>query len=62
MEKLLARVRACRKFKVRLPLGLRRVLPASKGAQIIIIGQAPGTKAQGSGIEWKDASGDKLRE
>ena len=47
MEELLARVRACRECEVHLPLGPRPVLRASKEAQIVIIGQAPGTKVHG---------------
>ena len=62
MEELLARVRACRECEVHLPLGPRPVLRASKEAQIVIIGQAPGTKVHESFIEWNDASGDRLRD
>lgn len=40
-------------------LPLYTISPKSK---IIIIGQAPGIKAQESGIAWNDISGDRLRE
>ena len=40
-------------------LPLYTIGPKSK---IIIIGQAPGIKAQESGIAWNDLSGDRLRE
>ena len=33
---------------------------ASPGSKIVIIGQAPGIKAQTSGIPWDDASGTRL--
>lgn len=38
---------------------LMTVVPQSK---IIIVGQAPGTKAEKTGLPWNDASGDRLRE
>ncbi|HUB93529.1 MAG TPA: uracil-DNA glycosylase family protein [Verrucomicrobiae bacterium] len=34
---------------------------ASETARLVLVGQAPGLKAQQSGIPWNDASGDKLR-
>ncbi len=35
---------------------------ASKKAKIVIVGQAPGKKAEASGLFWNDPSGDRLRE
>lgn len=35
---------------------------APKNARILIIGQAPGKKAQDTGIVWNDRSGDRLRD
>ena len=35
---------------------------ATKNARILIIGQAPGKKAQDTGIVWNDRSGDRLRD
>lgn len=35
---------------------------AAKSARILIIGQAPGKKAQDTGIIWNDRSGDRLRD
>lgn len=35
---------------------------ASRQAKIMIVGQAPGLKAQQSGMAWNDASGERLRE
>jgi uracil-DNA glycosylase len=34
---------------------------ASATSRILIVGQAPGRKAQESGVPWNDASGDNLR-
>jgi uracil-DNA glycosylase len=42
-------------------LGYDPLYTASPNAKIVIIGQAPGRKAQESGIPWHDASGDTLR-
>lgn len=33
---------------------------ADPAARVVIVGQAPGRKAQESGIPWNDASGDRL--
>ena len=41
-------------------LGYLPLYAAAPGARIAVIGQAPGRKAQESGIVWKDASGLKL--
>ena len=40
---------------------LKPVYQANKNALIVIIGQAPGEKAQQSGIPFNDISGDRLR-
>ena len=34
---------------------------APETAKLVLVGQAPGLKAQQSGIPWNDASGEKLR-
>ncbi len=41
--------------------GYAPLYTASAGARIVLVGQAPGKKAQESGIPWSDASGTKLR-
>jgi len=56
---LLAEVRACELRE--LPLGPRPILPAHPDAELLIIGQAPGTKVPKTGIPWNDPSGDRLR-
>ena len=42
-------------------LGWQPLFVASPDARIVIIGQAPGHKAQSSGLPWNDASGVRLR-
>jgi uracil-DNA glycosylase len=40
----------------------RPVFRASRGARLLIVGQAPGRRVHESGIPWNDPSGDVLRE
>lgn len=40
----------------------RPLFTASESSRIVVIGQAPGIKAQTSGVPWDDKSGDKLIE
>ena len=61
MQKLLQQIKECQICKAHLPLGPNPVVQAGKGARIIIIGQAPGTKVHKSGVPWDDASGNLLR-
>ena len=61
MKKLLEEIRACSLCKAHLSLGPRPVLSAHAKSKIVIIGQAPGQKVHASGIPWKDASGNELR-
>ncbi|MFI2366719.1 uracil-DNA glycosylase family protein [Promicromonospora sp. NPDC019610] len=42
-------------------LGWEPLYSVSEGARIVLVGQAPGRKAQESGKPWNDASGVKLR-
>lgn len=60
-KRLLKEVRACTLCAKHLPLGPRPVLQLHPNAQILIAGQAPGTKVHASGIPFQDASGDRLR-
>jgi uracil-DNA glycosylase family 4 len=62
LDALLKRVRACTVCIADLPMGPRPLLQASAGATILIIGQAPGSRAHQTGIPFSDASGDRLRE
>jgi uracil-DNA glycosylase len=59
---LLQEIRRCRICAAHLPLGPRPVLRVRPSAQLLIIGQAPGTKVHASGIPWNDRSGDRLRD
>lgn len=60
LDDLLREVRACRLCEGHLEP--RPVLRLSRGSQILIVGQAPGSRVHASGIPWDDASGDHLRE
>ncbi|RWD13761.1 MAG: uracil-DNA glycosylase family protein [Mesorhizobium sp.] len=66
LERLTARVRACR-ICVEKPLGRplphepRPVLRPSSTARILLASQAPGSKVHLSGMPFTDASGDRLR-
>ena len=62
LVQLLAEVRACQVCREQLPFDPRPVLRASSSARLLIVGQAPGTQVHQSGIPWKDASGDRLRQ
>jgi uracil-DNA glycosylase len=44
------------------PPGSHPILQLSPSAKILIIGQAPGVRAQNTGMPWNDASGTRLRE
>jgi len=59
---LLAEARACRVCAPQLPHEPRPVLRAAASAPLRIVGQAPGTRVQASGIPFDDPSGDRLRD
>jgi uracil-DNA glycosylase len=63
LDRLVAEVRACQlcapHFKNHEP---RPVLVPSTTAKICIVGQAPGTRVQESGLPFNDRSGDRLRD
>lgn len=42
--------------------GIPPLFKASKDARIVIVGQAPGRKAEATQLFWNDLSGDRLRE
>jgi len=58
---LLGEIRNCTRCASYLPFDPRPVLCAAKTAKLLIIGQAPGTRVQESGIPWDDKSGARLR-
>ncbi len=45
-----------------LPEGVRPIVQAAASARILIIGQAPGARADARGRPFDDASGDRLRD
>lgn len=62
LSDLIRQIRACELCKDHLPFAPRPVVRASASARLLIIGQAPGTRVQASGIPWDDASGQRLRQ
>lgn len=52
---------ACRVCAAVLPLGPRPVFRVAATARLIIISQAPGTRAHETGVPFNDASGERLR-
>lgn len=58
---LLENIYNCTVCSRHLPLGPKPILQFSVKNRVIIVGQAPGTKAHNSGIPWHDASGERLR-
>lgn len=53
--------RACRVCQPALPHPCRPVLTGQASARIRIVGQAPGTRVQKSGMPFTDPSGERLR-
>lgn len=58
---LLNEIKGCDLCKQELPFGANPIVQASKEAELLIIGQAPGIRVHESGIPWNDASGNRLR-
>lgn len=59
----LKEVRACTLCEPNLPLGARPVLQMHPAARVLVVSQAPGSKAHASsGIPFDDQSGERLRE
>ena len=54
LQKLLGQVRACRECEAHLPFEPNPVVRASTGAKLLIVGQAPGTRVNETGIPWND--------
>lgn len=61
-DDLMAQIRACTLCAGQLPQAPRPVLQVSPEARILIVGQAPGRRAHGSGCPFDDPSGDRLRQ
>ena len=62
LDSLLRDMRSCTVCAPHLPLGPNPIIRVHPTAQIVLIGQAPGTKVHASGIPWDDQSGIKLRD
>ncbi|MBV6631636.1 MAG: uracil-DNA glycosylase family protein [Alphaproteobacteria bacterium] len=66
LASLLARIGKCRHCadlaESPLPHEPRPVVRAQPSAELLIIGQAPGTRVHETGIPWNDPSGDRLRQ
>lgn len=60
-EKLLQNLRSCTLCSEHLPLEPKPIFQIAPSARILIVGQAPGTKAHLSGQTFNDPSGDRLR-
>ncbi len=61
LDEILANARACTLCD-ELPLGPLPLVRASASARLLIISQAPGTKAHASGLSFDDPSGERLRD
>jgi uracil-DNA glycosylase len=61
LAQILIEARACTLCAADLPLGPLPLMRAGAGAPILIISQAPGTKAHESDLSFNDPSGDRLR-
>ncbi len=62
LERLLRDARACTLCAEHLEHGVRPVLQVSRGARILIAGQAPGRRVHESGVPFDDPSGERLRD
>ena len=62
VETLRREIAACRICAEKLDQEPRPVAQFSESSQIVIIGQAPGSKVHASGVPWDDASGERLRD
>jgi uracil-DNA glycosylase len=60
-DRLIAEIRACRMCRRHLPRRPRPLLRGHPSARLLIIGQAPGTRAHDAGLSFDDRSGDRLR-
>lgn len=59
---LAAAIRSCALCADELPFGTRPVIRGQPSARLLIISQAPGTRANQSGLSFDDRSGDRLRD
>ena len=66
LNSLLSEIAGCRLCAMSngnpLPHNPRPVIQAAASAELLIVGQAPGTRVHETGIPWNDASGNRLRD
>ena len=62
LNTLVQEIKNCRICAESLPFGARPVFQFSASSRVLIAGQAPGRKVHESGIPFKDASGQRLRD
>lgn len=60
-DALVAAIMSAEENQVYTKAGIRPLLTIPKTTRITIVGQAPGLKAQQTGLFWNDPSGDNLR-
>ena len=61
LNAVLTEARACSACVPHLPLGPRPLVRAGVSARLLIVSQAPGTKAHDTDLSFNDPSGDRLR-
>ena len=61
LEQLVADIMADEQNASYTEQGIKPLFTVPKNARINIVGQAPGIRAQESGLYWNDPSGDNLR-
>ena len=61
IEQLIADIMADEQNATYTQQGIKQLFTVPKTARINIVGQAPGIRAQESGLYWNDPSGDNLR-
>jgi uracil-DNA glycosylase len=60
-DRLIAEIRACTICRPHLPRDPRPILRGRPSARLLIISQAPGTRAHETGLSFNDRSGARLR-
>jgi len=60
LDELRAAIKADPENAAMTDAGWEPLYTAGPGARVVVVGQAPGRKAQESGVPWRDASGLKL--
>ena len=62
LDRLLDEVRLLRRLRgATCRSGRDRSCRRGREARVLIVGQAPGSKAHASGVPWRDDSGERLR-